>query len=307
MAYIVFSLFFALVLFVGNAAASIFLGIIFALISKPEQSFISLKVGATPLQIGIVILGATISLPYAWSVSANYLPWISLFVLGSFFTGLLLGKILGIHHRIAFLLSAGAAICGGTAMAAVAPIIKAKPQEILIAMSIVFLLNALAIIFFPIIGGYLEMTNFQFGAWSALAIHDTSSVIGSALSYSNESAQVAATLKLGRTIWIIPLILITNWIVNRQAETTKFPRFILFFILAILLNTMLSFTEQVLDALKIASHIFLMLGLFCIGSQFKVQELKSISGMPLVLALILWIIVIPSAYWLVTYLNSSLI
>ncbi len=301
MAYIVFSLFFALILFIGNAAASIFLGIIFALIIKPEESFISLKVGTTPLQIGIVILGATISLPYAWSVSANYLPWISLFVLGSFFTGLLLGKILGIQHRIAFLLSAGAAICGGTAMAAVAPIIKAKPQELLIAMTIVFLLNALAIIFFPIIGSYLEMTDFQFGAWSALAIHDTSSVIGSAVTYSNESAQVAATLKLGRTIWIIPLILITNWIVNRQAETTKFPRFILFFILAILLNTMLNFNEQVLDSLKIASHIFLILGLFCIGSQFKVQELKSLSGKPLVLALILWIIVIPSAYWLVTY------
>ena len=250
MIYIVFSLFFALVLFIGNAAASIFLGIIFALIIKPDKSFVSLKIGTTPLQIGIVILGATISLPYAWSVSANYLPWISLFVLGSFFTGLVLGKILGIHHRIAFLLSAGAAICGGTAMAAVAPIIKAKPQELLIAMTIVFLLNALAIIFFPIIGGYLEMTNFQFGAWSALAIHDTSSVIGSALTYSNESAQVAATLKLGRTIWIIPLILITNWVINRQAETTKFPRFILFFILAIVLNTVLNFDDQVLDAIK---------------------------------------------------------
>ncbi|MDA9131378.1 putative sulfate exporter family transporter [Gammaproteobacteria bacterium] len=301
MIYIVFSLFFALVLFIGNAAASIFLGIIFALIIKPDQSFVSLKIGTTPLQIGIVILGATISLPYAWSVSANYLPWISLFVLGSFFTGLVLGKILGIHHRIAFLLSAGAAICGGTAIAAVAPIIKAKPQELLIAMTIVFLLNALAIIFFPIIGGYLEMTNFQFGAWSALAIHDTSSVIGSALTYSNESAQVAATLKLGRTIWIIPLILITNWAINRQAETTKFPRFILFFILAIVLNTALNFDDQVLDVLKIASQVFLMLGLFCIGTQFKVQELKSISGKPLVLALILWIMVIPSAYWLVTY------
>jgi uncharacterized integral membrane protein (TIGR00698 family) len=234
-------------------------------------------------------------------VSANYLPWISLFVLGSFFAGLLLGKILGIHYRIAFLLSAGAAICGGTAMAAVAPIIKAKPQELLIAMTIVFLLNALAIIFFPIIGGYLEMTDFQFGAWSALAIHDTSSVIGSALTYSNESAQVAATLKLGRTIWIIPLILIANWVINRQAETTKFPRFILFFILAIALNTALNFNDQVLDLLKIASQIFLMLGLFCIGTQFKVQELKSITGKPLILAIILWIMVIPSAYWLVTY------
>jgi uncharacterized integral membrane protein (TIGR00698 family) len=301
MIYVVFLLFFSLALYIGNAAASIFLGIIFALGIKPEKTFISRTIGTSPLQIGIVILGATISLPYAWSVSASYLPWISLFVISSFFMGLLLGKLLGIHHRIAFLLSAGAAICGGTAMAAIAPIIKAKPQELMVAMTIVFLLNALAIIFFPIMGHYLEMTNFQFGAWSALAIHDTSSVVGSALTYSDESARVATTLKLGRTIWIIPLILITNWVFNRETEVTKFPRFILFFILAILLNTLFNFNAQILDILKLSSQSFLMLGLFCIGTQFKVQELKAISGRPLILALLLWLMVIPSAYWLVTY------
>ena len=301
MIYVVFLLFFSLALYIGNAAASIFLGIIFALGIKPEKTFISRTIGTSPLQIGIVILGATISLPYAWSVSASYLPWISLFVISSFFMGLLLGKLLGIQRRIAFLLSAGAAICGGTAMAAIAPIIKAKPQELMVAMTIVFLLNALAIIFFPIMGHYLEMTNFQFGAWSALAIHDTSSVVGSALTYSDESARVATTLKLGRTIWIIPLILITNWVFNRETEVTKFPRFILFFILAILLNTLFNFNAQILDILKLSSQSFLMLGLFCIGTQFKVQELKAISGRPLILALLVWLMVIPSAYWLVTY------
>ena len=301
MIYVVFLLFFSLALYIGNAAASIFLGIIFALGIKPEKTFISRTIGTSPLQIGIVILGATISLPYAWSVSASYLPWISLFVISSFFMGLLLGKLLGIQRRIAFLLSAGAAICGGTAMAAIAPIIKAKPQELMVAMTIVFLLNALAIIFFPIMGYYLEMTNFQFGAWSALAIHDTSSVVGSALTYSDESARVATTLKLGRTIWIIPLILITNWVFNRETEVTKFPRFILFFILAILLNTLFNFNAQILDILKLSSQSFLMLGLFCIGTQFKVQELKAISGRPLILALLVWLMVIPSAYWLVTY------
>ena len=119
--------------------------------------------------------------------------------------------------------------------------------------------------------------------------------VSSELFQLEPTTQVAATLKLGRTIWIIPLILITNWTINRQAETTKFPRFILFFILAIVLNTVLNFNDQVLDALKMASQVFLMLGLFCIGTQFKVQELKSISGKPLILALILWIMVIPSA------------
>ena len=285
----------------GNAALSIFLGIAFTFFFKPSSLFFSRRLGTIPLQIGIVILGATISLPYAVSVSSVYLPWISLFVILSFFAGLLIGKILKIENRLAFLISSGAAICGGTAMAAIAPIIKAKPQELLIALTIVFLLNAIAIIIFPMAGNYLEMSNFEFGAWSALAIHDTSSVIGAASIYSNESAQVAATLKLGRTIWLIPLILLTNWVFNKNLEAAQFPRFIIFFILAILINTFLNFNEITLNVLQIISQSFLMFGLFCIGSQFNSDQLTSISSKPLMLALLLWMAVIPSAYFLVKY------
>ena len=288
-------------IFAGNAALSIFLGIAFTFFFKPSSLFFSRRLGTIPLQIGIVILGATISLPYAVGVSSVYLPWISLFVILSFFAGLLIGKILKIENRLAFLISSGAAICGGTAMAAIAPIIKAKPQELLIALTIVFLLNAIAIIIFPMAGNYLEMSNFEFGAWSALAIHDTSSVIGAASIYSNESAQVAATLKLGRTIWLIPLILLTNWVFNKNLEAAQFPRFIIFFILAILINTFLNFNEITLNVLQIISQSFLMFGLFCIGSQFNSDQLTSISIRPLMLALLLWMAVIPSAYFLVKY------
>lgn len=268
---------------------------------KPSSLFFSRRLGTIPLQIGIVILGATISLPYAVDVSSVYLPWISLFVILSFLAGLLIGKILKIENRLAFLISSGAAICGGTAMAAIAPIIKAKPQELLIALTIIFLLNAIAIILFPIAGNYLEMSNFEFGAWSALAIHDTSSVIGAASIYSNESAQVAATLKLGRTIWLIPLILVTNWIFNKNLEAAQFPRFVIFFILAILINTFFNFNETALNALQVISQSFLMFGLFCIGSQFDSDQLTSISSKPLILALLLWMVVLPSAYFLVKY------
>ena len=301
MLYLTFAFLVLASLYIGNAALSIFMGILFAYFLKPSSTFFARRIGTIPLQIGIVLLGATISLPYALNVSSEYLPWISLFVIISFFSGLLIGKILGIHHRIAFLLSSGAAICGGTAMAAMAPIIKAKPQELLVAMTIVFLLNAFAIISFPIVGSYLEMTNFEFGAWSALAIHDTGSVIGSALIFSNESAQVAATLKLGRTIWLIPLILIANWVFNKQAQATKFPRFIIFFMLAIIANTVFNFNAQTINTLQITSQGFLLLGLFCIGSQFDSVELKSLSWKPLILAMILWAVVIPSAYFLVKY------
>ena len=301
MLYFTFAFLVLVSLYSGNAALAIFAGILFAYLLQPPATFFTRRIGTMPLQIGIVLLGATISLPYAIDVSSDYLPWISLFVIVSFFTGLILGRLLGIHRRIAFLLSSGAAICGGTAMAAVAPIIKAKPQELLIAMTIVFLLNAVAIILFPIIGGYLEMTNFEFGAWSALAIHDTSSVIGSATIFSNESAQVAATLKLGRTVWLIPLLLIANWIFNKQTQATKFPRFIIFFILAIIANTVFNFNEQAINIFQIISKGFLLVGLFCIGSQFDTNELKSLSGKPLILALIIWAAVIPSAYFLVKY------
>ena len=297
----IFIFFVLIILFIGNAALSIFLGIFFTYYFNIPKTFYTRQLSTIPLQIGIVILGATISVPYALDVSSEYLPWISLFVVASFFLGLLLGRILGIHQRLAFLLSSGAAICGGTAMAAVAPIIKAKPQELLIAMTIVFLLNAIAIILFPIAGNYLEMTNFEFGAWSALAIHDTSSVIGSALTYSNESAQVAATLKLGRTIWIIPLILVANWIFNKQTKATKFPRFILFFIVAIIINTIFEFNDEIVSLLQILSQVFLLFGLFCIGSQFDSNEIKSISSKPLMMALIIWAGVIPSTYFLVKY------
>ena len=301
MLYFTFAFLVLVSLYSGNAALAIFAGILFAYLLQPPATFFTRRIGTMPLQIGIVLLGTTISLPDAIDVSSDYLPWISLFVIVSFFTGLILGKLLGIHRRVAFLLSSGAAICGGTAMAAVAPIIKAKPQELLIAMTIVFLLNAVAIILFPIIGEYLEMTNFEFGAWSALAIHDTSSVIGSATIFSNESAQVAATLKLGRTVWLIPLLLIANWIFNKQTEATKFPRFIIFFILAIIANTVFNFNEQAINIFQIISKGFLLVGLFCIGSQFDTNGLKSLSGKPLILALIIWAAVIPSAYFLVKY------
>ena len=301
MLYFTFAFLVLACVYIGNAALSIFAGILFAYFLKPPTSFITRRVGTTPLQIGIVLIGASISMPYALGVSSIYLPWISLFVIVSFVAGLMLGKLLGIQHRIAFLISSGAAICGGTAMAAVAPVIKAKPQELLIAMTIVFILNAVAIILFPVVGTYLGMNNFEFGAWSALAIHDTSSVIGSALIFSNESAQVAATLKLGRTIWLIPLILFANWIFNKQTQVTKFPRFILFFILAIVANTLFAFNDLTINIIQISSQAFLLFGLFCIGSQFNFHEIKSINGKPLILALMLWAIVIPSAYFLVKY------
>jgi len=295
----IFIILLLIVLFSGNAALSVFLGILFSLIVNPKETFFSIKIGTLPLQIGIIFLGTTINLPYAWSIGSDYFFWIAVFVISTFFLGIFLGKVFGVHHRMTFMLSAGAAICGGTAIAAVAPIIKAKPQEILISITIIFLLNALAILVFPIIGSSLNMSNYQFGVWSALAIHDTSSVMAAALLYSDESAQVAATLKLGRTFWIIPLLLISSWFFKSETKKIKFPRFIIFFLIAILSNTLLDFGDNFLLILKNISQCLLLIGLFCIGTQSNISSLRLLSIRPVILAIGLWLVVIPLSYIIV--------
>ena len=284
----------------GSAVASIFTGIIYSLILNLPDNFITKSAGPRLLQIGIVILGLSISLTKAFSVTGSYLPSISLLVIITFFLGIYIGKLIGLDKKLTLLIASGAAICGGTAMVAIAPIIKARPKDLLTAITIIFLLNALAIIIFPIIGLYLGLSQDQFGAWAAMAIHDTSSVIGAAMVYGEEAVETAATLKLGRTLWLIPLILLLSY-KYQDKSSTKFqlPFFVLFFIIAIAIGSFIDLNSETLSFIKLISQSFLLLGLFCIGSQIDKKVLSNISVKPLQLVLILWIIVIPSSYLLI--------
>ena len=284
----------------GSAVASIFTGIIYSLILNLPDNFITKSAGPRLLQTGIVILGLSISLTKAFSVTGSYLPSISLLVIITFFLGIYIGKLIGLDKKLTLLIASGAAICGGTAMVAIAPIIKARPKDLLTAITIIFLLNALAIIIFPIIGLYLGLSQDQFGAWAAMAIHDTSSVIGAAMVYGEEAVETAATLKLGRTLWLIPLILLLSY-KYQDKSSTKFqlPFFVIFFIIAIAIGSFIDLNSKTLNFIKLISQSFLLLGLFCIGSQIDKKVLSNISVKPLQLALILWIIVIPSSYLLI--------
>ena len=284
----------------GSAVASIFTGIIYSLILNLPNNFITKSAGPRLLQTGIVILGLSISLTKAFSVTGSYLPSISLLVIITFFLGIYIGKLIGLDKKLTLLIASGAAICGGTAMVAIAPIIKARPKDLLTAITLIFLLNALAIIIFPIIGLYLGLSQDQFGAWAAMAIHDTSSVIGAAMVYGEEAVETAATLKLGRTLWLIPLILLLSY-KYQDKSSTKFqlPFFVLFFIIAIAIGSFIDLNSENLNFIKHISQSFLLLGLFCIGSQIDKKVLSNISVKPLQLVLILWIIVIPSSYLLV--------
>ena len=153
----------------------------FSLLIKPDNKFITRRVSTIPLQIGVVILGSTIGLKSALDVGHNYFGWITLFVFLSFFGGLIISRILNLDKNISILISSGAAICGGTAIAAIAPIIKAKPNDLILALTIIFIFNLVALIFFPYIGSFLSMNSVEFGSFVALAVHDTSSVIGLSL------------------------------------------------------------------------------------------------------------------------------
>ena len=284
----------------GSAVASIFTGIIYSLILNIPDNFITKSAGPRLLQTGIVILGLSISLTKAFSVTGSYLPSISLLVIITFFLGIYIGKLIGLDKKLTLLIASGAAICGGTAMVAIAPIIKARPKDLLTAITLIFLLNALAIIIFPIIGLYLGISQDQFGAWAAMAIHDTSSVIGAAMVYGEEAVETAATLKLGRTLWLIPLILLLSYRYQDKSSTNfQLPFFVLFFIIAIAIGSFIDLNSETLSFIKLISQSFLLLGLFCIGSQIDKKVLSNISVKPLQLVLILWIIVIPSSYLLI--------
>ena len=299
MPYLLTVIFLTATLWLNHAALALILGIFLSYIITIPKDFFTRKYGTRILQTGIVFLGGSISVTQVTAISKDYLPWISGFVLVTFFVVIGLGKLLGVTKKQSYLLASGTAICGGTAMASVAPVIKAKPEDLLPALSIVFILNALAVIFFPLLGNWIGLTEDQFGSWVALAIHDTASVIGAASVMGERAIEVAATLKLGRTLWIVPLVLFSAWYFREKRERFGFPIFILFFILAVALNSLLMPSTEVNHILKTINKICLLTGLFCIGTQIDRSAIQQISLKPLLLAVLIWSVVIPASLMVV--------
>ena len=242
------------------------------------------------LQYSIVGLGFGINLKTAIEAgSQGFLFTVSTIALVMIF-GLFLAKILKIDKTIAQLISAGTAICGGSAIAAVAPILKANNKQTSVALGIVFVLNAVALFIFPEIGHFFNLTQNQFGIWSAIAIHDTSSVVGAASKYGNEALQIATTVKLARALWIIPLAFLIS-IFTKSEGKIKIPYFIGFFVLAILAGTYLPFLQNFNSIISEISRDTLKVALFLIGAGLSLQNLKNIGIKPLLLGIILWIFI----------------
>ena len=195
--------------------------------------------------------------------------------------GLLLGKVLGITPKLTHLISAGTAICGGSAIAAVAPAIKACAKEISVALGIVFILNALALFVFPGIGKALQLSQAQFGLWAAIAIHDTSSVVGAASRYGDEALQMATTLKLTRALWIVPMVLVSGLLFKTEGtKKVSIPTFILLFIFASVLVTFVPALTGITPFILFAAKKALLLSLFLIGANLNMDTIRSISARP---------------------------
>jgi uncharacterized integral membrane protein (TIGR00698 family) len=285
---------------VGSPLLALVLGSTFAIILKIPENYINKSIGTTFLKIGIIIIGLTMSASNALEVTAKYFPYISIFVLLVLFAGALLANLFKVDKKISILIASGTAICGATAMAAVAPLIHAKPRDLLVSLAIIFIFNAIAIGIFPIIGSSIGMSNEQFGAWIAMAIHDTGSVMGAAMAYGGDTIETAATLKLGRTIWLIPLILILGTFYKDKSNSKiKFPIFILVFVLAIIAGTALNLNQQNLLFLDFISDTFLVAALFCIGTQINSESIKQIDSKTFTLALGLWIVALLASYLLI--------
>ena len=242
------------------------------------------------LQYSIVGLGFGINLKTAIEAgSQGFLFTISTIIL-VMVLGLLLARLLKVDKTIAQLISAGTAICGGSAIAAVAPILKANSKQTSVALGIVFVLNAVALFIFPEIGHYFNLSQNQFGIWSAIAIHDTSSVVGAASKYGNEALQIATTVKLARALWIIPLAFIISLLTKSEGKI-KIPYFIGFFVLAILAGTYLPFLQNYNHYISEISRDTLKVALFLIGAGLSFQNLKNIGIKPLLLGIFLWIFI----------------
>tara|TARA_Y100001970_G_scaffold278897_1_gene385295 strand:+ start:1581 stop:2489 length:909 start_codon:yes stop_codon:yes gene_type:complete len=287
-------------IWVGNAALALFLGIALAFFKEVPQNFYTQKYGSRILQTGIVFLGGSLSLGSFFEINSSYFLFISLYVIGTFMLVLIAGKIFGVSKKLTYLLGSGTAICGGTAIAAVGPAIKAKPEEFSTAIAIVFLLNALAVILFPIIGDFFDLSERKFGAWAALAIHDTASVLGAASMMGEEAMEVAAALKVTRTLWIVPLVIGLAWLFRNKSSGFGLPVFIVFFMLATVINSLTSPSSDVLNAFKLINKVCLLTGLFCIGTQINIESLRSIELKPILLAVSVWLVIIPTSFWLVS-------
>lgn len=242
------------------------------------------------LQFSVVGLGFGMNLHDVVRAGRSGFLYTAIGITATLLLGLALGRMMRVAETNSLLIAVGTAICGGSAIAAVGPVVKAKDEEMSISLGTVFILNSVALLVFPLIGTATGLNQTQFGLWAALAIHDTSSVVGAAAKYGAQALAVGTTVKLARALWIVPLTLGIA-LTRRQQAKIQWPWFILFFCLAAVLKTYVTIGAPIYEWLVLAAKAGLRATLFLIGSGISIAALRKVGARPLVLGVVLWIIV----------------
>ena len=271
----------------------LFIGLAYALFCGQGYPDFNKKASKKLLQYSVVGLGFGMNLYESLASGREGMLFTIVSVFGTLLIGMLIGrKLLKVDKETSYLISSGTAICGGSAIAAVGPVIKAKPANMSVALAVVFVLNAIALFIFPSIGHWLGLSQQEFGTWAAIAIHDTSSVVGAGAAYGEEALKVATTIKLTRALWIIPLALATSFIFKSKDRKISIPWFILFFVIAILLNTFV--LDSIPEFGKVISGLArkcLTLTMFFIGASLSTDVLRAVGLKPLFQGILLWAII----------------
>lgn len=253
------------------------------------------------LQASVVLLGFGMNLSAVYKAGKQGILFTMATIFGTLALGFLVGKLLKVNAKTSALVSSGTAICGGSAIAAVAPAIEADSEEISVSLATIFILNSVALVAFPFVGHWLNLTQNQFGVWAAIAIHDTSSVVGAAQSYGAESLAVATTVKLARALWIAPVALLYAFLYGSARAKIVVPWFILFFLLATVVRTYTppDFPPSIFDSLVMLAKAGLTVTLFFIGASLSKETLKKVGAKPLVQGVLLWILISLVSLWAV--------
>ena len=285
---------------------ALFLGLIFALSIGQAHPKFNKKVSKYLLQYSVVGLGFGMNLQASLASGKEGMEFTVISVVGTMLIGWFIGrKFLKVDRDTSYLISSGTAICGGSAIAAVGPVLRAKDTEMSVALGTIFILNAIALFIFPVIGHALDMSQQEFGTWAAIAIHDTSSVVGAGAAYGEEALQIATTIKLTRALWIIPLALITSFVFKSKGQKISIPWFIFFFILAMVFNTyVLNSSEtgiMIGEGINSLARKTLTITLFFIGASLSRDVLKAVGIKPLIQGVLLWVTISVSTlayiYW----------
>ncbi|MDE6542118.1 MAG: putative sulfate exporter family transporter [Muribaculaceae bacterium] len=285
-----------------TAPVALLAGLIFAFTCHNPYPVFNKKCSKYLLQVAVVCLGFNMNLQESLRSGADGMLFSVVSVVSVMALGVLLGYSLHIHRKTAYLISSGTAICGGSAIAAVGPVIKADENNMAVSLGVIFILNAVALFIFPPIGHMLDMSQQQFGTWAAIAIHDTSSVVGAGEVYGEQALQIATLIKLTRALWIIPLAIVTMFIFRDGTGKVSIPWFIFLFILAMVANTYLPLPEWLTSSLVWVARRGMVVTLFLIGASLSLATVRQVGVRPLLLAIALWIVISVSS--LLVVLNT---